>query len=107
MWLTHSRLTYSINEDFFQRGFHHFELAEPGPGGSQLQQFLEISAGREPHFDVVAVVVERLHQPGFLEEVGVAVILDLDVAISVTGLDLVQIALQNGAAMIDQADGVA
>src|SRR5580692_980147 len=75
---TRGWFTHSVNEDFFQRRFHQLELAEPCARGRQLQQFLCIGAGREPRFHIVAVVIERLHQPGFLEEAGVTVVLDLD-----------------------------
>src|SRR5215469_2804083 len=40
-------LTYDIDEDFFQRRFHHFEPIQPCVGRSKPQQFLRVSTGSE------------------------------------------------------------
>src|ERR1035441_42825 len=52
------RFTHRRDEDFFQRGFHHFELAHPRVRRCPPSQFLRIGARREPHFHIVAVIVE-------------------------------------------------
>ena len=62
--------------------------------------------GFKPHFHIVAVIVERLDQLAALQ-LRIALVLHLHVVLAVAGLDLLQIAFQDGAAMIDQADRVA
>src|SRR6266404_4336723 len=75
--------------------------------GHHAQQLLRVSAGRQPDFHVVAVVVVGLHQIVLLQEGAVSVVFNLYVALAVLRLDVFQLALQNRLATIDQADGVA
>src|SRR5208282_934431 len=98
---------HRLHENLFQRRFHQFELVDARACGCQFQKFLRIGARRQSRFHVVSIIVERLHQPGFLEKSGIAFVLDLDVATAVAGLDLVQVAFEDGAPVIDQADGLA
>src|SRR5271157_5312875 len=97
--------THRLHENLFQRRFHQFELVDARSRGGKFQEFLRIGARREARFHVVSVIVEGLHELSFLQKPGVAFVLDLDVATAVAGLDLVQVAFEDGTPVIDQADG--
>jgi hypothetical protein len=68
---------------------------------------LGIGARRQPHFNVVAVVVIRADQRVLFQEIPVAFVFNLHVVLAVTRLDALEIALQNGRAVVDETDAVA
>src|SRR5215472_15857415 len=100
-------LPHRINEDFFERRFHQLELADAGTLRHRPQELLRVRPGSQPHLNVVAIVVVGAHQLGLVEKVAIALVFDLHVVLAVLRLDLLQVALQNGLAVVDQTDGIA
>src|SRR5580693_5634374 len=99
--------SHGLEENLFQRRLHQFELGEADVCSGAPQQLLRICSRGQVHFDIVSVVVERLHQLGIVQKLRIAVVLHLHVPHAVSGADFGQIALQHGAPVIDEANGIA
>src|SRR5579864_715520 len=94
-------------EDFFQRGLHQLKTINTRALSYHMQKLLRVSSRRQPHLDIVAVIIESAHQRVVLQECAIAFIADLHTVFTVPRFNLLEIALENGLAPIDQTDGVA
>src|ERR1039458_5410944 len=98
--------SYNVDENLFQRRFQKLKPGDARLGGCRAQQLLGVGPGFQADFHIVAVIVEGLHQVAALQ-LRVAFVLHLHMVLAVAGLDLLQIAFQDGPAMVNQADGIA
>src|ERR1035437_9972658 len=97
--------SHHSDKNLFQGRFEQLKTADARAVRSLAQQLLRISPWLETDLHIVAVVVERLDQIASLQG-RIAFVLHLHMVLAVARLDLGQIALQDRAALLDEADGV-
>src|SRR5579863_5940844 len=98
--------SHGLDEDFFERRLDELKAIDGGYGGGFVEELLRVAAGFEANLGVAGEVFGVLDL-GALEKAGVALELGDDTVALVARLDFADLAGQHGAALIDEADGVA
>src|SRR6516162_1196360 len=100
-----SVLADRLDEDLLEGGLDQLEAADAGTFRSRAQQLLSIRTRPQPDLRIVSIAIKGFDERAAFKA-GIALILHLDRVLAVARLDLLQVAFQHAAPVVNEADRV-